>query len=138
MKMSSNFYQFAGRRPGRGQISCIVFACAITMFAVGCSKKNQSSVTSAPPAPPQTDAAQPAPAAPSTVVNSGTTAAVTTNGLPDLRPLNQALIGWIISNRRHPATFEEFAASAGIPIPPPPAGMKYTLNDRGLISIVNR
>jgi hypothetical protein len=138
MKMSSNFYRFAGRRPGRGQISWIVFACAITMFAVGCSKKNQSSVTSVPPAQPQTDAAQPAPAAPSTVVNSGTTAAVTTNGLPDLRPLNQALMGWVYQNGRRPANFEEFAASTGVPIPPPPAGMKYTFNSRGLISIVNR
>jgi hypothetical protein len=109
------------------------------MFATGCSKKNQSSET--PAAPPPVAAAQPAPATPPspTVVNSQpAVAASNTNGLPDLRPLNQALIGWIISNQRHPATFEEFAASGDIPIPPLPAGKKYILNDRGLISIVNR
>lgn len=65
-------------------------------------------------------------------------AANATNAVPDLRPLNQALIGWIIQNRRHPASFEEFAASANIQIPPPPPGKKYVLNGHGLISLVNR
>ncbi len=138
MKTPSNLYRFAGRRVGGGQFLRIVFVCATAMFAAGCNQNHQGSATSAPPAPSPPDTAQPASAAPSSVVNSGATAAVTTNGLPDLRPLNQALIGWIISNRRHPATFEEFAASTDVPIPPPPTGMKYTINNRGLISIVNR
>ena len=58
--------------------------------------------------------------------------------MPDLRPLNHALLIWIVHNRRHPAGFEEFAANAGIQIPPPPPGKKYIIDSRGLISLVNR
>jgi hypothetical protein len=57
--------------------------------------------------------------------------------MPNLQPLNQALLGWRLQNRRVPASFEEFAASAGIQIPPPPPGKKYILNSHGLISLVN-
>jgi hypothetical protein len=42
-----------------------------------------------------------------------------------------------MQNHRVPANFAEFAASAGIQIPPPPAGKKYILNSHGLISLVN-
>ena len=42
-----------------------------------------------------------------------------------------------MQNRRVPANFEEFAASANIQIPPPPAGKKYVINSHGLISLVN-
>jgi len=94
--------------------------------------------------PAQTNASQPTPATPPTVANSqpqqpqpALATANATNATPDLRPLNQALIGWIVQNRRHPATFEEFAASADIQIPTPPPGKKYILNGRGLISLVN-
>jgi len=58
--------------------------------------------------------------------------------MPDLRELNGALFDWVVQHQRRPANFEEFAASAGIQIPPPPPGKKYALNSRGLVSLVNR
>jgi len=57
--------------------------------------------------------------------------------MPNLQPLNQALLAWRIQNRRVPASFAEFAASAGINIPAPPPGKKYIINSHGLISLVN-
>ena len=40
-------------------------------------------------------------------------------------------------HQRAPANFDEFAASADIKIPPPPAGKKYVINSHGLINLVN-
>jgi hypothetical protein len=117
------------------------FVCAATLFATGCRKQNQSAESpSAVPAPPsQTDASQATATTPAPAVNPTTPPAATaTNALPDLRPLNQALMGWIVRNQRHPANFEDFAATAGIQIPPPPPGKKYIINGRGLISLVNQ
>jgi hypothetical protein len=113
--------------------------CATALFA-GCSKPAQ---TSAPT--PENNAAQPAAESPSaqpTPVDSSPApspapAAITNSAGPDLVPLNQALLDWRLQNHRVPANFEEFAASPGITIPPPPAGKKYVINSRGLISLVN-
>ena len=137
--MSPNCCRLAFDPPGRRYILCVLLVCATAMLAMGCHRKEQSSEIPAPPPPAtQTDAAPAAPAAPPAAVNSEPAAAGDTNALPDLRPLNQALIGWILSNQRHPASFEEFAGSTDIQIPPLPPGKKYILNGRGLISIVNR
>jgi hypothetical protein len=139
MKMSSYFCRLAFDPPGRGYILCVLFICATAMPATGCHRKNQDSeIPAAPPPTTQTDASPAAATTPPTVGNAEPAAASVTNALPDLHPLNQALIGWIISNQRHPATFEEFASSTDIQIPPLPPGKKYVLNGRGLISIVNR
>ena len=86
----------------------------------------------------QTDATTPTPASPAPAANPGTAVAVATNALPDLRPLNQAILSWRLQNRRAPATFEEFAASTDVQIPRLPPGMKYVINSRGLVSVVNR
>lgn len=53
---------------------------------------------------------------------------VTPGGEPDLGELNRSLLRWMMANRRKPASFEDFAATANMTIPPPPAGKKYTLN----------
>ena len=136
MRKSLDFAWAAGHQP-KGGVVCVALALAIPLLATGCGKQSQ---TPAPTAstPQDINASQPAPATPAPAVNSEPAPAATaTNALPDLRTLNQALLGWIIQNRRHPANFEEFAASANIQIPPPPAGKKYILNSRGLISLVN-
>jgi hypothetical protein len=139
MKMSSNFYRLAGNPPERGHILCVLFVCATAMLATGCHRKNQSSeIPAAPPPTTQSEASPAAPAIQPTAVNSSTTVASTTNGLPDVRALNGALMEWVIQNQRHPASFEEFAAGANIQIPPLPPGKKFILNSRGLISIVSR
>lgn len=55
---------------------------------------------------------------------------VTPTGEPDLAELNRCLLRWMVGNRRQPATFEEFAASANMTIPPPPEGMKYSIDKK--------
>lgn len=137
MKMPSSFRRGAIRPSDLRQILCAGLVCATAWLAAGCGKQAQSPAPPAP-APQDTNASQPAPAAPATPVNSGPALAATaTNATVDLRPLNQALMGWVYRNGRRPANFEEFAASAGIQIPPPPPGKKYSITGRGFISLVN-
>lgn len=131
-----DFAWAAGHQPKAGVV-CLALALAIPLLATGCSKKNDTSATNVPAPPPPDASTAAAPATPAPAATSTLSSNTATNALPDLRPLNQALLGWIIQNRRHPANFEEFAASANIQIPPPPAGKKYILNGRGLISLVN-
>ncbi len=59
------------------------------------------------------------------------------SGLTQLQLLNRALVGWEMKNHRHPLTFEEFASTASIQIPDPPAGQKYAFNPKGFIVLVN-
>ena len=74
---------------------------------------------------------QPSPANPATV-------AAQPAAEPDLRELDRGLIRWIVSNRHRPANFEEFAATANITIPPPPAGKKYVFDQTMHIQLVDR
>ena len=60
------------------------------------------------------------------------------NGEPDLKELNRSLLRWILGNRRRPKSFEDFAATAGIMIPPPPAGKKYVIAKDMHIQLVDR
>ena len=59
------------------------------------------------------------------------------SGLTQLQLLNRALVGWEMKNHRHPLTFEEFASTANIQIPDPPAGQKYAFSQKGFIVLVN-
>lgn len=61
-----------------------------------------------------------------------------TNGQPDLPALQRTLIRWIVGNRRMPTNFEEFAATAGVTIPPPPPGQKYIITSKMHIQLVNQ
>jgi hypothetical protein len=67
-----------------------------------------------------------------------TNAAGVTNAAPDLVELRRALARWLVRNRRPPANFEDFAATAGVVIPPPPAGKKYVITKRMEILLVDR
>jgi hypothetical protein len=129
----------AGWRPGAG-VLCLL---CILAAGAGCGKSentappvvsatttnvvlSQALTTTAPapvPSPVQAE-----PSAPPTTANAG---------LTQLQILNRAMLGWEIKNHRHPQTFEEFASSANIQIPAPPAGQKYALNGRGFIVLVN-
>jgi hypothetical protein len=124
MKMYSNSRWEAARPSWRWQILCAGLVCANALLVAGCSKQSQSSTSSAS-TPQGANASQ------------STPAATVTNGQPDLRPINRALMQWVMQNHRAPANFEEFAASAGISIPPPPPGKKYVINSHGLINLVN-
>ena len=65
-------------------------------------------------------------------------ALVKQNGEPDLHQMDQAMLRWVMANRRAPASFAEFAASAGVTIPPPPAGKKYAFSQTMHIILVNQ
>jgi hypothetical protein len=60
------------------------------------------------------------------------------NGEPDLAELNRAMLRWLMSHHRAPASFEDFAATAGVVIPPAPAGKKYIIAKDMHIQLVNK
>lgn len=129
----------SGRLPGwRVKTRTILFAFGMAV-AVGCGKQSTPASAAAPsqnatvPATPTATTISTAPAAPSQPAPP--VAANDTQRM--LQGLNRALMRWMIQNRRHPRTFEEFAASANTQIPDPPPGKKYALNSRGFIVLVN-
>ena len=90
------------------------------VLASGCSKK-----TPAATAPPQS-------APPPTATG------VQPEAQPDLPELNRSLLRWMMGHRHRPKDFEEFAATAGVTIPPPPAGKKYIIRKDLHIALVDR
>jgi hypothetical protein len=120
--------------------SCLVFAVFVLVCA-GC-KKPATTAASTPENvnnQSRTDQA-PAPAPVPTAATEQTTAAplVTPTGDPDLGAINRALLRWVLGNRRTPQNFEDFAATAGVTIPPPPAGKKYLIAKNMHILLVNQ
>ena len=57
---------------------------------------------------------------------------------PDLQELDRSLLRWILANRRRPNNFDDFASTAGVSIPPPPAGKKYIIAQNMHIQLVDR
>jgi hypothetical protein len=114
----------------------IIAALPSILFVVvlgtnGCGKKTVPQA--APPAAPVAEA----PAQPAWQAQSPTQPAVQKNGEPDLANINRTLIRWIIRNKRRPASFEDFAATADTPIPPAPAGKKYIIAANMHVQLVN-
>jgi hypothetical protein len=141
MTTFSGFARFSGRQSTQRGALWLALVLGAAMFAAGCGKGKSAAPAASATPPPQTnqaavqpvstspaDNSPPAPAAP--VANASTTG-------PNMQELNRALIGYIVHNHHRPKTFEEFAASGTIQIPPPPAGKKYTLNPRGYIILVD-
>ncbi|HWD91325.1 MAG TPA: hypothetical protein VG938_03160 [Verrucomicrobiae bacterium] len=104
----------------------------------GCGKSKTSAAQTPPsvsetPAPAVADTPAPSTAADTATAGQPAAAApgsrplTTANGSPDLSELNRTMIRWIVRNRRAPANFAEFAATAGVTIPPAPAGQKYVI-----------
>lgn len=100
--------------------------------ANGCGKKAPQPVASQP-APTADAPAQPAPQAQATAQP-----AVQQKGEPDLADINRSLIRWLIRNKRRPANFEDFAATADPPVPPAPPGKKYILGANMHVQLVNQ
>jgi hypothetical protein len=132
MKM---FYEFGWAAIGRSTESAMWLALVLAISA-GCGKSNAVAPSAAPPVvssatststtTPQQTAGNPQP-------DAGT------NGIPkaELQAMNRALLGWMMQNKRHPKTFEDFASSTDFQIPTPPPGQKYALNQRGFIVLVS-
>lgn len=57
---------------------------------------------------------------------------------PDLAALDHGLLQWIFQNKRTPTNFDDFAATAGVTIPPPPPGQKYTITKNMRVELVDK
>ena len=127
-----------------GQVNWIyAVLLAAALCTAGCGKasapvpKPSGTVDTQAQVTNQTDQTQ-APAATQTPAPSATPAVEPAAG-PDLGQLQHALARWLVRNRRPPANFEDFAATAGVPIPPPPPGKKYYIVPRTMqIKLVDR
>jgi len=145
MKTFSGFARFTGCQSTQPGVFCLALVLGAAMFAAGCGKSKPSTpVSPAPAATNTTNNTQPAetnqvsaytppepPAGPATPN-------VAPNAAPDLGELDRAMLRWLVSHHRRPANFEEFAATAGVVIPPPPAGKKYVIAKNMHIQLVDR
>ncbi|MGD1089491.1 MAG: hypothetical protein ABR955_12315 [Verrucomicrobiota bacterium] len=105
----------------------------VTLFFAGCGKKSETSGAASQPAAGTASTQGTAPAQ-GTAPTQGTAPASTT---PDLAQLNREVRKWILRNQYWPSNFDEFAATANIQIPPPPAGKKYVLDSRMHVILVD-
>jgi hypothetical protein len=143
IKMISGSAWFNKSSPS-GRKNVFVFAVILTaaVFFTGCSK-SKPPVTQATVVPDTNQVAEdhapvyqpPAAVAPTV---APTVAAAPASGAPDLKELDRGLIRWIVGNRRPPKNFADFAATAGVPIPPPPAGKIYIIDKTMHIQLVDR
>lgn len=111
----------------------------VLAMAGGCAKKTPTATAPPPPVAQAQD--QTAPVASQTVApqpGQPTSPLVQADGQPDLGELNRTLIRWIVRNRRQPANFGDFAASAGVAIPPPPPGKQYVIGKNMHIQLVSQ
>ena len=126
MKKAPGFIEFVGSQPNQQWSRGVVMVLAAATLFVGCGKKAEQPAAVSQPTNASADAqpapATPAPAAPQQAATPSPAAAE-----PDLAALNRAIRRWLVANRRVPKNFDEFAATAGVSIPPPPSGKKYIL-----------
>ena len=114
---------------------------ALAVAMSGCGKKQsvaaeQSSVNTQATA--STPSAPGVPGPGPLVLSQPAEAMVQADGQPDLHALNRCMVRWLIANKRRPKDFDDFAATAGMPIPPPPAGKKYAIGNNMHIVLVNQ
>ena len=119
----------------RGPLEFLLLAGLV--IGTGCHKatKDQTAAPSPEVTTQQANDHMPLPAQSQPVT---TAPATQSNGQPDLAELDRSLLRWIMSNRRPPKNFEDFAATAGVPIPPPPPGKKYIIASDMHIKLVNQ
>ena len=114
----------------------LALVLGLSLFLGGCKKAAEPVTSSVPDASqtagtePNRSTAQPPAGAPA--------APAVQDAQPDLPELNRSLLRWMMGNRRAPKNFEDFAATAGVPIPPPPAGKKYVIAKDMHIVLVNK
>ena len=140
-KVNLKTMAFIGNKP-RAAFTLIALAglLASALAISGCSKK-QSPATEKSAADTQApSSAEPAPGAagPGPHVLKQPETVAQQDGQPDLHALNRCLVRWLIANKRRPKNFDDFAATAGVPIPPPPEGKQYVIGKDMHIVLVNR
>jgi hypothetical protein len=126
-------------RHGFGASLVLTGLLALALVVCGCGRKKSlaaaksSDATQAPSSTqPATGAPGPGPQAlrqPETIAQP--------DGQTDLHALNRCLVRWLIANKRRPKDFADFAATAGVTIPPPPSGKKYAIGSNMHIVLVN-
>jgi hypothetical protein len=120
--------------PVRSITGSILLGLLVGSSFLGCSKSNSATNQAASPTAEVAQAqsstenavAGPAPAAPAPQPTA------------DPLDLNRELRKWILRNRRPPKNFEDFAATSGVEIPPPPAGKKYVVDKSMHVVLANR
>jgi len=118
----------------------LIGVLALALAICGCGKKKSTGAEEASAGNQVPSSTQPAPdaVAPAPQVMRQPETIVQPDGQTDLKALNRCLIRWLIANKRRPNNFEDFAATAGVPIPPPPAGKQYAIGKDMHIVLVNR
>ena len=145
MKLFSGLAWGTDGQSTQARVIYLALVLGVALFATGCGKsKAPATPVPQPPAPSaqQADTNQVSVNTPATPPEIPAPPNVTTNAAanaaPDMGQLQRALGMWLVRNRRVPANFEEFAATAGITIPPPPPGKKFIITKRMQIMIVDR
>ena len=112
----------------------------LTLAICGCSKKKplEAEKTSADTQALSTTQSAPGAPGPGLQVLRQPETVAQSDGQTDLHALNRCLVRWLIANKRRPKDFEDFAATAGVTIPPPPSGKKYVIGKDMHIALVNR
>jgi hypothetical protein len=116
---------------------CIVAASVGLVFVCGCDTDDTTAET-LPPLTPEEAAKMPGPPTVADHPLKQPSPVKQPDGSVDMAELNRYLLRWVVANQRRPASFEEFAASAGAQIPPPPAGKKYVITREMRIALENR
>jgi murein DD-endopeptidase MepM/ murein hydrolase activator NlpD len=115
---------------------------ALALAICGCGKKKSPEAAKSSADTQVTSPTQPAPGAagpgPGPQVLKQPATIVQPDGQADIKELNRCLIRWLIANKRRPKDFADFAATAGVPIPPPPAGKQYVIGKNMHIVLVDR
>jgi hypothetical protein len=110
---------------------------ASTLFVSGCSRKSSDTVNSQAIA--QTNqVVETANAAPPAQATPAAASVVQANGQANMAELDRVARMWMFRNHRRPTSWEDFAANAGVQIPPPPPGKKNFLSKDMRVTLVDR
>src|SRR5260221_5752984 len=122
---------------GRKFVAAVTLTLAVFIFFTGCGKSKPPVVQAAVSQDTNAAEADHAPVyqPPTAVAPAPVTAQAP--AAPDLRELDRSLMRWMMGNRRPPKNFADFAATAGVGIPPPPAGKKYIIDKTMHIQLVD-
>ena len=114
----------------------------VLLMAAGCGKHTQPPANQSEAAPPAAEAATnaedttPPPPGEAPPVPVATNESAAQPAAPmSVDQLTLALHHWMGKNQRVPRSFEDFAATSGIQIPPPPAGKKYIINSQYRVAL---
>ena len=135
--------QKRARFPGTGICRLIMVLAAVAVLGVsGCSKKQSEGDKLQVTSSVDTNAT-PADATPTSVASTasmGQPAApgAAVAGPVDLSEVQRSIVRWIVANHRRPGSFEEFAVTADVKVPPPPPGKKYFLPHDLHVKLVDR